>query len=77
MIEKITLEELIEEVYQDQLDLLKESDLSPKEKNEKKEQLKELVLENESLEDLALCLKKLGYSKDEANEYILSFFIEL
>lgn len=76
MIEKITLEELIEEIYNDQLDLLKESELSPKERNEKKEKLKENILECESLDALNEALKKLGYSLSESNEYILSFFIE-
>lgn len=76
MIDKITLEEFVEEVYQDQLDLLKESDLSPKERNEKKEKLKEFILESESLEELFDALKKLGYSQSEINEYVLSIFID-
>lgn len=76
MIDKITVEEFVEEVYQDQLDLLKESDLSPKERNEKKEKLKEFILESESLEELFDALKKLGYSQSEINEYVLSIFID-
>lgn len=76
MVEKITLEELIEEVYQDQLDLLKESELSPKERNSHKEVIKESLLECENMDDLFAGLKKLGYPQVEANEYIFSFFIE-
>lgn len=76
MIEKITLDELIEEVFQDQLYLLKDSELTPKERNEKKEKLKESILECDSIENLCASLKKLGYSADEVNEYLLSFFVE-
>jgi hypothetical protein len=76
MIEKITLDELIEEVFQDQLYLLKDSELSPKERNEKKEKLKESILECDSIENLCVSLKKLGCSADEVNEYLMSFFVE-
>lgn len=76
MIDKITVEELIEEVYADQLDLMRELDLSPKERNEQKEKIKEKILECESLDDLFEGLKKLGYPQAEINEYLLSFFIE-
>lgn len=76
MIDKVTLEELIEEVYQDQLDLLKESDLSSKQKTEQKEVFKETILECENIEDLKSALKKQGYRETEILEYFLSFFLE-
>lgn len=76
MIDKITVEDLIEEVYQDQLDLIKESDLSPKEKAEKREAIKDSILECETFEELKSSLKKIGYKEVETLEYFLSFFIE-
>lgn len=76
MLDKITAEDLIEEVYQDQLDHIKESDLSPKEKAEKREMVKDSILECENMEELKTSLKKLGYREVETLEYFLSFFIE-
>jgi len=76
MIDKVSLEEFIEEVYADQLDLLRESDLSTKQKAEQKEVLKETILECENMEELKSALKGLGYREVELLEYFLSFFIE-
>ena len=75
MIEKITIEELIEEIYADQLDLIRESEISAKERNEQKENIKKNILECESLEELIEGLKKIGYPQAEVYDYILSFFI--
>lgn len=76
MIEKITIEELIEEIYADQLDIIRESEISAKERNEQKENIKKNILECESLEELFDGLKKIGYPQAEVNDYILSFFID-
>lgn len=76
MIEKITLDELVEEVYADQLDILRDSDYSSKDKVERKEMIKEFILECETIEDLFLGLEKLNYSSSDAYEYILSFFVD-
>jgi len=76
MIDKITLEELMEEVYADQLDILKDSDRSAKEKQEYKVKIKENIFEVETLDDLYNGLRSLGYSDSEINEYLLSFFVE-
>jgi hypothetical protein len=77
MIDKITLTDFIEEVYNDQIESIKSLDLTPKEKNEQKETIKETILECESLDDLKSNLLKSGYRDEEINEYLLSFFIEL
>ena len=76
MIDKITVEELIEIVFEDQIDSLKDMDLSSKEKKEQKESLKEDILESETLEVLKTRLLKYGYREEEVGEYLLSFFVE-
>jgi hypothetical protein len=76
MIEKITQEEFIEEVYSDQLQLIKSLELTPKERVDRKEKVKEFILESESIDDLLNGLEKIGYSSDDIFQYILSFFIE-